>query len=69
MRRHIPNVVSKGALRRQHLHEEPSCPQGDRLSAVTSRGGVVVDPAALSLSIMAAGNECGRTFLDCDLIA
>lgn len=50
-----------------HAHTKPVGLQAQLIAATTPPGGLVVDPAAGSFSVMKAAHEMGRRFLGCDL--
>ena len=50
-----------------HAHTKPAGLQAQLIAATTPEGGLVVDPAAGSFSVMKAAHEMGRRFLGCDL--
>jgi len=66
----IPDVwqekLEKGATA-QHAHSKPLGLQAQLIAATTPPGGLVVDPAAGSFSVMKAAHDMGRHFLGCDL--
>jgi len=66
----IPDVwqekLEKGATT-QHAHSKPLGLQAQLIAATTPPGGLVVDPAAGSFSVMKAAHDMGRHFLGCDL--
>lgn len=65
----IPDVwaekLEKGAG--SHAHTKPVGLQAQLIAATTPPGGLVVDPAAGSFSVMKAAQDAGRRFLGCDL--
>jgi len=65
----IPDVwqekLEKGAG--GHAHTKPVGLQGQLIAATTAPGGLVIDPAAGSFSVMKAAHDMGRHFLGCDL--
>ena len=65
----IPDVWSEKLSREanSHAHTKPVGLQAQLIAATTPPGGLVVDPAAGSFSVMKAAHEMGRRFLGCDL--
>ena len=52
---------------RTHPHTKPIKLQTSLIAAVTPPGGLVVDPAAGSYSVLQASQRAGRDFLGCDV--
>jgi site-specific DNA-methyltransferase (adenine-specific) len=50
-----------------HAHVKPEGLQAALIAATTAPGGLVIDPAAGSFSVMRAAHSVGRRFLGCDL--
>jgi len=61
-----PEKLAKDAAG-SHAHTKPVGLQAQLIAATTPAGGLVVDPAAGSFSVMKAAHEMGRRFLGCDL--
>ncbi len=66
-RHDIPDNWPEQSDRTGHPHAKPIQLQRALIKATTKRGGVVVDPAAGSYSVMEAANGCGRQFIGCDI--
>jgi site-specific DNA-methyltransferase (adenine-specific) len=69
-RHNIPDVWYEKLPRTKtsHAHEKPIGLQEALIEATTPRGGLVIDPAAGSFSVMKAALGTGRHFLGCDLL-
>jgi site-specific DNA-methyltransferase (adenine-specific) len=65
----IPDVWPEKVRRDpgSHAHVKPLRLQAVLIAATTPPGGLVVDPAAGSFSVMHAAHAAGRRFLGCDL--
>jgi site-specific DNA-methyltransferase (adenine-specific) len=50
-----------------HAHRKPVGLQAQLIAATTPEGGLVIDPAAGSFSVMTAAHQVGRRFLGCDI--
>ncbi len=69
LRRDIPDVWSEKIRQKNHPHSKPVGLQTALIEAVTSRGDLVVDPAAGGYSVFEACKLRNREFLGCDLNA
>ena len=63
----IPDVWSEKA-EKIHPHSKPLELQKRLITATTSEGDVILDPAAGSFSVLTACKESGRDFIGCDVI-
>ena len=65
----IPDVWQEKLVKEAggHAHVKPIGLQSQLIAATTPEGGLVVDPAAGSFSVMKAAQDMGRHFLGCDL--
>ncbi len=65
----IPDVWQEKLIKEAgaHAHAKPIGLQAQLIAATTAPGGLVVDPAAGSFSVMKASLDMGRHFLGCDL--
>ncbi len=63
----ITDVVLEKVSKREHPHAKPVELQGRLISAVSSEGDFVIDPAAGSFSVLDAALQHNRNFLGCDL--
>lgn len=65
--RNIPDVYTEKVLNKVHTHQKPLELQTKLISAVSSEGDYVVDPAAGSYSVMKAAHSINRNFIGCDI--
>ena len=67
-RHDIPDVWTESVPRLGAVHPKPVGLQAALIEAVTDPGGVVLDPAAGSYSVLTAARQVGRQFLGCDVV-
>ena len=63
----IPDVWREKITEKKHTHSKPLELQARLITAVTSKGDWVIDPASGSFSVLKACQMTGRNFLGCDI--
>lgn len=64
----IPDVWAEKVRKKKHAHSKPVGLQQRLIECVTTKGGIVLDPAAGGYSVLDACKNAGRAFIGCDLV-